>query len=165
MKRLGFTAFFVAIFSIVAAVKPAAAEDSAGAYLEILRSPPNRHVITMTSMEKCQLAAEHSNARCISRLPRLPDSSTGEFRSLKWAPKPVAGVVAFDPNTVLKGKDFGPVYMVLLQSPPNRHVIAMASMKKCLEAVAFTSATCVEKLPRLPDLSTGRLRSLKNSAF
>lgn len=165
MRRPGFLALFVALYTVTLLADASGEDKASGVFLEVLRSPPNRHVIAMDSMEECLRAARHSNANCVSTQPRLPDASSGTFRSLNWSPTPVAGVVIGDPATALKGKDFGPVYLVVRQSPPNRHVIAMASMKKCLEAAAFSSAKCLEELPRLPDASTGVLRSLDGSTY
>lgn len=162
MKRLGYLAFLLAIFSVSGALSVVAAEKSARVYLEVLRSPPNRHVIAMNSMEDCTRAAEHTKAKCVTRLPRLPDTSVGVMRTIDYSPPALAGVVPPGINQALGGKDFGPVFLVVRQSPPNRHVIAMASMKKCLEAAAFTSAKCLEKLPKLPDSSVGEFRSLNN---
>ncbi len=162
MKQFGLPAFFIALGSILAVGNVFAAENSGRVYLEVLRSPPNRHVIAMDNMADCLRAAEHTKSKCVTRQPRLPDTSTGTFRSLNWTPDPVAGVTLTAPTAILKGKDFGPVYLVVRQSPPNRHVITMASMKKCLEAAAFTSAKCLKKLPTLPDASTGVFRTLRN---
>jgi hypothetical protein len=162
MKRLGYLALLLALFSVSGAMPVFAADDNARVYLEVLRSPPNRHVIAMNSMKDCSRAAEFTKAKCVSRQPRLPDTSTGVMRSIDWSPPPLAGAVAPNIDLALKGKDFGPVYLVVRRSPPNRHVIAMASMKKCLEAAAFTSAKCLEELPKLPDSSTGEFRSLGN---
>ena len=163
MKRIVLLVSIVAICFVALVGKAALAAESASVYLVILRSPPNRHVIAMDSMAACRRAAEFSKAKCVSSLPRLPDSSTGVLRSADWSPGHFAGASATAPNPVLYGKDFGPVYLVVRQSPPNRHVIAMASMNKCLEAAAFTSAKCLEKLPKLPDSSTGQFRSLAES--
>jgi len=112
-------------------------------------------------LEACRRAAEFTKARCVSRIPQLPDTSTGVLRTLDWSPRELIG----DSEPIFKGPDFGPVYLVVRQSPPNRHVITMASMKKCLEAAAFTSAKCVEELPRLPDTSRGVLRTLNETDY
>lgn len=162
MKRLRLLALFLALFAASGPLPAAAADESDKVYLEVLRSPPNRHVIAMNNMADCTRAAEHTKAKCVSRQPRLPDSSVGVMRSIDYSPPVLAGVVAPNIDLALKGRDFGPVYLVVRQSPPNRHVIAMASMKKCLEAAAFSSAKCLEKLPKLPDSSTGEFRSLGN---
>lgn len=153
------TALFIAICTVIAIGDARADGPTGKVYLEVLRSPPIRHVIAMDSKKNCLRAAKYSNARCVSRLPRLPDSSVGVFRSTAWSAKPFVN----DKEPVLKGKDFGPVYLVVRRSPPNRHVIAMASMKKCLEAIAYSSAECLEKLPKLPDSSIGVLRTLNSS--
>lgn len=163
MKRILLLAFFIAICSDAVVVKASFAADSRGTYLIVLRSPPNRHIIAMESMEACHQVAQFSKAKCVSRLPRLPDTSTGVLRSENWSPVSFAGYSATNPAVVPYGKDFGPVYLVVREFPPNRHVIAMASMNKCLEAAAFTSAKCLKKLPKLPDSSTGQFRSLAQS--
>lgn len=147
------------VCSIITTVGVQAAEGSGAVYLEVLRKPPNRHVIAMNSLKECLRAAEYSNARCISKLPNLADASRGVLRSLNWSAKTFFN----DEVPVLGGKDFGPVYLVVRSSPPNRHVIAMDSMKNCLEAAAYTSAECLEKLPRLPDSSIGVFRVLNSS--
>ncbi len=82
MKRLGVLVLLVAICSVAATVKVHAIERSLGAYLVLWHWPPNRHVIAMESMETClEEAAEHSNTKCLSKLPRLLDASTGVVRS------------------------------------------------------------------------------------
>jgi hypothetical protein len=145
---------------VFGAFSVASADDGAGSvFLEIMRSPPNRHVIAMNSMEECQQAAEFSKAKCVTGQPRLPDSSIGVLRTPDWSARPFINVSA----PLLKGKDFGPAYLVISRSPPNRHVIAMDSMKKCLEAASYTSAECIEELPNLPDTSIGVLRTLNSS--
>lgn len=154
-------ALFVAACTMMAAMDASAVEVSGNVYLEIMHTPPNRHVIAMNSMEECQRAAEYSNARCITKLPNLPDSSIGVLRSPKWS----ARTFYNDEVTTLDGKDFGPVYLVVRSTPPNRHTIAMGSMKECLEAIAYTSAKCLEKLPNLPDSSIGVLRVLDGPEF
>ena len=118
-----------------------------------MRSPPNRHVIAMNSMEECRRAAEFSKAKCVYRQPSLPDASVEVMRSLQWSTAPVPGVSLGTPTALLKEGDFGLVYLVVGKSPPNRYVIAMDSMKKCLEAAANTSAKCRKELPKLPDAS------------
>ena len=83
------------------------------------------------------------------------------MRSSQWS------VRAFfnDKPLKLSGRDFGPAYLVIRKNPPNRHVVAMASMKSCLEAAAYTSAECLEELPKLPDTSVGVLRTFDSSKF
>lgn len=164
MFRFGLAALLVGVITMLFVVQALADEHIGGkssVYLEIMRKPPNRHVITMKSMEECMRAAQYSNARCISDLPRLPDESIGVFRSATWSARPFFN----DTEHVLEGKDFGPAYLVVRSSPPNRHVIAMVSMKKCLEAIAYTSAECIEKLPALPDSSIGVFRTINGSDF
>ena len=136
------------------------AKTARNIYLEVLRPPPIRHVIAMNDMKGCLRAAEYSSARCISKLPQLSDSETGVLRTPGWSAKPFY----YEAAPKLEGKDFWPVYLAVYRAPPNRHVIAMPSMKKCLEAIAFTSAECIEKLPDLPDSSVGVLQTF-NTKF
>lgn len=126
-------------------------------FLEIMRSPPNRHVIAMASMADCREAAQFTNAKCVYRQPKLPDTSAGTMRSTNWSPR----AFFIERPSQLTGRDFGPVYLVVREGPPNRHVIAMNSMKTCLEAAAYTSAECVRELPKLPDTSIGVLRTFE----
>ena len=156
MRQLLFTALLGVACALVALGSASADERSGSVFLEIMRSPPNRHVIAMNSMEECLRAAEFSKAKCVTRQPRLPDSSIGVLRTPDWSARPFINVTA----PLLKGKDFGPAYLVISRSPPNRHVIAMDSMKKCLEAASYTSAEYIEELPNLPDTSVGVLRTL-----
>ncbi|MBC8267457.1 MAG: hypothetical protein H8E36_01775 [Rhodospirillaceae bacterium] len=159
MRQFLFSALLGAACGLVAFSGVSADEHTGSVFLEILRSPPNRHVIAMSSMEECLRAAEFSKAKCVTKQPRLPDSSIGVMRTTDWSARPFINVSA----PLLKGKDFGPAYLVISRSPPNRHVIAMDSMKKCLEAASYTSAECIEELPNLPDSSVGVLRTLNSS--
>ena len=86
------------------------------------------------------------------------------MRSLQWLTAPVPGVSLGTPTALLKEGYFGLVYLVVRQPPPNRYVITMDSIKKCLEAAANTSAKCRKELPKLPDASVGTFRSLANYA-
>jgi len=161
MFRLQFLTLFMTICTVVSSTAVLAEEARGDVYLEIMRDPPNRHVIAMASMEECERAAEYSNARCVVKLPQLPDSSVGVLRAPGWEAKPFYNTAV----PLLKGKDYGPVYLVVRRSPPNRHVIAMDSMSECLDAIAYSSAECIEKLPELPDASVGVLRTLKSSNY
>ncbi len=98
MKRFGYLALLLALFSLFGDFNAIAAEKSKKVYLEVWRSPPNRHVIAMKSMEDCKRAIAYSSAKCVYSQPRLPDSSTGVFRTLDWAPPPVDG---FNPTSTL----------------------------------------------------------------
>jgi len=141
-------------------LKTAKSGKSKPVYLVVYQPPPNRHVLLMPSMKACQKAIGYSSARCIRNLPKLPDVSTGHYRTLSGT-----GVKAVrkkaQPRMVDKP---GRAYLVIYKAPPNRHVIAMKSMKKCLEAAENSNAQCVSKLPKLPNRNVGRFRNLEGTA-
>ena len=65
MNRHGLLALLLALFSAFASSPLAAAEKQRSVYLEVMRSPPNRHVIAMNSIEECRRSAEFSKAKCV----------------------------------------------------------------------------------------------------
>ena len=65
MNRHGLLALLLALFSAFTSSPLAAAEKQRSVYLEVMRSPPNRHVIAMNSIEECRRAAEFSEAKCV----------------------------------------------------------------------------------------------------